>query len=172
MLSEVSRMNNIVIFSEVVFTLIFPWKLWAVENSWKLTMSEHSNQLHQTRLKCLCRVCGCSLKHSRTIYDSKSHKDDLMGVLHIDITRNSPSVHPGHLCEKCKTVLSKSTKATAEGRVYRPSVQDLWVAASQSQRMPSLYCTCGRKAKEESRTSNTEQYTRTDYKHQHPASYQ
>ena len=27
------------------------------------------------------------------------------------------------LCEKCKTVLSKSTKATAEGRVYRPSVQ-------------------------------------------------
>ena len=82
-----------------------------------------SEQLHQSRLQRLCRVCGNSLKHSRISYDTKNHTDDLMAVFHIDITCDTPVVHPGQLCEKCKTVLSKSLKAMAKGRVYRHSVK-------------------------------------------------
>ena len=86
-------------------------------------MAEQPDQVHQTRLKNLCRVCGCSLKHSRTVYDSKNHKDDLMAVFHIDITSDSTSIHPDRYCEKCRTVLTKSKKAATEGKVYMHSVK-------------------------------------------------
>ena len=81
-------------------------------------MSEQPNQIHQTRLQRLCRVCGGSLKHSRTVYECKNHKDDLMAVFHVDINFDTPAVHPRQLCEKCKTILSKSMKTTTEGEVY------------------------------------------------------
>ena len=55
-------------------------------------MAEQPDRMHQTRLKSLYRVCGCSLKHSRTVYDSKNHKDDLLAAFHIDITRDSNRV--------------------------------------------------------------------------------
>ena len=71
-----------------------------------------SEQLHHSRLQC---VCGNTLKHSKTAYGI-----GLMAVFHIDTT---PVVHPGQLCEKCKTVLSESLKAMAEGRVYRHSME-------------------------------------------------
>ena len=86
-------------------------------------MAEQPNKIHQMRLNNLCRVCGCSMKHSRTVYDVKNHKDDLMAVFRIDITHDSTTIHPGQLCEKCKTVLTKSKKATAEGKTYIHSVR-------------------------------------------------
>ena len=86
-------------------------------------MAEQLDQKHHSRLKNLCRVCGCSLKHSRTVYDSKDHKDDLMATFHIDITGDSTTIHPGQFCEKCKIVLTKSKKAVAEGKVYMHSTK-------------------------------------------------
>ena len=86
-------------------------------------MTDQPNQVHQTRLQCLCRVCNCSLRHSRTMYDSKNHKDDLMAVFYIDISHDTSVVHPGQLCEKCKTFFFESVKATSEVRVYRHSVR-------------------------------------------------
>ena len=86
-------------------------------------MAEQPDQVHQTRLKNLCRVCGYSLKHSRTVYDSKNHKDELMAVFHIDITSDSATIHPDRYCEKCRAVLTKSKKAATEGKVYMHSVK-------------------------------------------------
>lgn len=86
-------------------------------------MAELQDQMHQTRLKSLCRVCGCSLKHSRTVYDCDTHKDDLRAVFHTDIANDSTTIHPDQFCEKCKTVLTKSKKAATEGKVYMHSIK-------------------------------------------------
>lgn len=85
-------------------------------------MSEQPNQIHLTRLQRLCKVCGCPLKHSRTVYDSKNHKDDLMAVFCINISQDTTILHPSQFCEN-KTVCSKSLKATSDGRVYRHRVR-------------------------------------------------
>ena len=89
-------------------------------------MAEQPDQMHQTRLKRVCRVCGCSFKHSRT---SKNHKDDLMAVFQVDITNDSTTIHPDQFCEKCRTVLTKSKKAAKEGKVYM-QCQNFQVAQS------------------------------------------
>ena len=86
-------------------------------------MAEQPDRMHQTRLKSLYRVCGCSLKHSRTVYDSKNHKDDLLAVFHIDITRDSTTIHPDRYCQKCRTVITKSKKVATEGKVYMHRVK-------------------------------------------------
>ena len=79
----------------------------------------------QTRLKKLCRMSGCSLKHSRSRYDSTNRKDELMVIFHLDNTGDSTTTRPGQFCETCRTVLTKSKKAAMEGKVYMHNIKNL-----------------------------------------------
>ena len=63
------------------------------------------------------------MKHSRTSYNPQNYKDDLKAVFHLDITSDTPSIHPSQFCEKCKVVVSKSKKATTEGGMFPHSVK-------------------------------------------------
>ena len=60
------------------------------------------------------------------MYDSKH---DLMAVFHVDITYDSMTNHPSQFCEKCKTVLAKSKKATesVQTQCEDPGVASLYV---------------------------------------------
>ena len=86
-------------------------------------IEESPENLHQRRLEKLCRVCGQSLKHSRTLYLCEKYQEDLFAVFHFKVHHDSPDIHPCHFCEKCKSVLYKSQKAAKENRLYITSVR-------------------------------------------------
>ena len=62
------------------------------------------------------------MKYNRTPYSSEVHKDDMLTVFHIDVTHDSPGIHPLHFCEKCLSIINKAKKAAKEDKVYVHSV--------------------------------------------------
>ena len=86
-------------------------------------ITESPDDLHQRKLKSICRVCGQSLKPSRTLYICEDHQENLLAVFHINVADDRPEIHPCYFCEKCRAVVQKSEKAAKEMRVYTLSVR-------------------------------------------------
>ena len=75
---------------------------------------------HIKELANLCRVCGGPVKQNRLC---KDHEVALKSVFSIDISTDKPNVHPQKFCKRCYAVVSRSSKAEAEGRVYLLAVE-------------------------------------------------
>lgn len=75
---------------------------------------------HIKELENLCRVCGGPVKQNRLC---KDHQAALESVFSIDITADKSNVHPKKFCKRCYAVISRSSKAEAEGRIYLHAVE-------------------------------------------------
>ena len=75
---------------------------------------------HIKKLANLCQVCGGPVKQNR---HCKDHEAALKSVFSIDISTDKANVHPQKFCKRCYAVVSRSSKAEAEGRVYLHAVE-------------------------------------------------
>ena len=70
---------------------------------------------HVTALERLCRVCGKSvITKAKTKHLCTKHSSSLKSVFSVDITQDSPTIHPQYFCHSCKTVLKKFASSPYE----------------------------------------------------------
>ena len=77
---------------------------------------------HKEALDKLCRVCGCSLRKSKTKY-SASNNTELLSVVGIHSTTDNPDVHPAIFCHMCYTTLKRKQVATELGKPFATTLQ-------------------------------------------------
>ena len=64
---------------------------------------------HAAALERLCRICGKSvITKAKTKHLCTKHDSSLKSVFSVDITQDSPTIHPQYFCHFCKTVLKKA----------------------------------------------------------------
>jgi len=80
-----------------------------------------SLQYHKSQLQVHCRVCTGKL--GRVSYACEKHANMLLECIDLNVSNDSPDVHPTKFCNNCYAVIKKISKALLDGTTARSSLQ-------------------------------------------------
>ena len=80
-----------------------------------------SLQYHKSQLQVHCRVCTGKL--GRVSYACEKHAKMLLECIDLNVSNDSPNVHPTKFCNNCYAVIKKISKALLDGTTARSSLQ-------------------------------------------------
>ena len=93
---------------------------------------------HVQQLHCHCRLCGNRLRKGKSgdvkrTYECAPLAPGIKSTFNVDVSTDSPSIHPTHMCRQCYNAMDKHERAITEGRISENSISIFhWEAHSDT----------------------------------------
>lgn len=79
---------------------------------------DEGQEFHLRELAKHCRICGRRLykaKSKATVYTCSERISDLKSAFRVDVSTDTPTVHPQHFCMSCYAAIGRIKAADSEG---------------------------------------------------------
>lgn len=79
-------------------------------------------ELHQKFLTELCRICGAKRSRTLELLPCAPHKEAMLTAFLVNITKDSPAVHPTNMCTNCTKAMKRYNQQLDRGKGFLSTI--------------------------------------------------